>query len=170
VLSLRLLIFPPLVKTFLLLKLTKLVQQPKHTPDGEADILKQAMRKCEVWANKAYFAVKEDGSLRRRYFGTNSAKHIESIQQTFDAIENACDLTKDNIPFRCERSAKECEHRPTAILSAYVIPGKDRVYLCPDFFDLDLTDVDYNARTLIQELSHLDSSELGPRIKCYYHI
>lgn len=121
--------------------------------------------RCEVWANKAWFAVRNNGSLRRRYFGTDSDKHIKSIQRSYDAIEDACDLTKDNIPFRCEHSTSDCTSERGKPLNAFVYGDENRVYICPGFFDYYTNDVNINARTLIHELSHLESSKFTPWIK-----
>ncbi|QBZ57528.1 hypothetical protein PoMZ_02455 [Pyricularia oryzae] len=112
------------------------------------------MRKCEIWANNAWFAVRDNDELRRRYFRTDSHKHIKSVQHSYHLIEEACDITNDNIPFRCESSTSLCTSRRGKSLSAFVYDDKDKVYLCPGFFRGELY---FNALTLIHELSHLKS-------------
>ncbi|KAI7908471.1 hypothetical protein M9X92_012168 [Pyricularia oryzae] len=155
-LSLRLLKFPHLLKIYLL-KITKLVHPPELVPNRNKFNTNFNFSRCEVWANKAWFAVRNNGSLRRRYFGTDSDKHIKSIQRSYDAIEDACDLTKDNIPFRCEHSTSDCTSERGKPLNAFVYGDENRVYICPGFFDYYTNDVNINARTLIHELSHLES-------------
>lgn len=121
--------------------------------------------RCEVWANNARFAIRDDGSLRRRYFGTDNAEHIKSVQQSYRAIEDACDLAINNIPFQCEYSTSLCTSKRGKELNAFVFSHRNIVYICPGFFDYSVNNPNKNALTLIHELSHLESSKFTPRIK-----
>ncbi|TLS21181.1 uncharacterized protein PpBr36_10651 [Pyricularia pennisetigena] len=108
------------------------------------------MSRCKAFADQAYYAIESNKELRRRYFKTDSLKHVNSIRRAYVQIENACDIKRQNIPFKCKNSEGSCTPR----CHAYIHPGKDKVYLCTPFFE---NNVDGAAKTLIHELSHLDS-------------
>ncbi|TLS29787.1 hypothetical protein PpBr36_01469, partial [Pyricularia pennisetigena] len=116
--------------------------------DSQETILKAAMRKCKTFADAAYYAVKNNQKLRRKYFKTDSAKHINAIRDVYWKIEQGCDLNIKDIPFRCEEDGSDCED-----CNAYVYRSKARVHLCPIFFTYSLN---FRAKILIHELSHLD--------------
>ncbi|KAI7918205.1 hypothetical protein M0657_007698 [Pyricularia oryzae] len=118
--------------------------------DEEEKALK-AMEKCKTFARAAIDAIEDNRELRRKYFKTDSSKHIESIQETFRKIERGCDSSIDNIPFRCEARGANCNG-----CNAYTIPKENRVYLCPEFFQYSST---AGGRSIVHELSHLNSSK-----------
>lgn len=102
------------------------------------------------FADKGYYAIKNNKELRQTFFKTNSAKHIKTIQKVYWDIEQACDPSKSqSYAFTCGGDKCYKGHM------AYIFASQHTVYLCPPFFQ---EDADERGHTLIHELSHINTS------------
>ncbi|TLS25719.1 hypothetical protein PpBr36_07941, partial [Pyricularia pennisetigena] len=108
---------------------------------------------CKAYADSAYYAVENKDDLRKKYFKTSSLNHIKDLQDAFWGIEKGCDISRDNIGIQCEGEGADCPFGRVA----FTIPSENKVYVCPQFFTYSLPS---SARTLIHEMSHLDSSSV----------
>lgn len=109
---------------------------------------------CKTMADKAYYAADKNGSLFHRFFKTNDPDDAVAVRRVFYDVEKACDRKeRDSFVFECDKSeGGSCTPDST---HAYV-HDKQEMYICPYFFEHDLTE---RASTLIHELTHHKDSE-----------
>ncbi|TLD11927.1 hypothetical protein PspLS_11269 [Pyricularia sp. CBS 133598] len=123
----------------------------KTCNDEQFDHLKASLIGCHKYAGAARRAIRDNPSLRQKFFKTDDSDDIDKIAIAFSQIEDACEWDVDNMPFRCGKAAEEtgCEEA-----AAYVNANIERVTVCDNFHTYTR---DFQIRTLIHELTHLDS-------------
>lgn len=126
------------------------VQERGTCPKEKLDVVTKAIENCYRLAVMASTAARTGSGLRmKKFFVRDDQSTRDSIAENFNRIANDCSTDRgpiskiwcydhdrmddEDISKRMGSTVKICA---SPVTQAYVVPGTDRISLCPDFYNM----------------------------------